>query len=497
MIDQNGESVPEETPGPQPATVPDATPAPQPATVPEETPAPQPATVPEDTAPATSTPPAPTPPAPRPGPPTPMSAPSPASIAPVAPQPAATPEAYGRVDGAGNVYVTTAAGGRLVGQWPGGDREAALAFYHARYDGLVVEVDLLERRIVAGSLPPDEATATTRKLRESVLAAQAVGDLDGLAARLDALEPLIARRREKRKAERAAKSARSKTAKETIATEAEQIAQGSDWRQGANRMRELLDQWKVLPRIDKQTDDQLWHRFSSARTTYTRRRKQHFAELHERRDIARASKEKLVVDAEELATSTDWGATTRAYRELMQKWKAAGAAHKDVDDALWKRFRAAQDTFFGARGAESSKLDEEYAANAEVKRRLLVEAEKLVPVEDSKAARETFRSLADRWDTAGKVPREAMKDLEARFKRIEQAVRGAEDDRWRRSNPEAQARAADTVSQLEGSIASLRVDLDKAEAAGDQKRADEARAGIEARQSWLEQARKSLTEFSG
>lgn len=401
------------------------------------------------------------------------------------------------MDDEGNVYVTTAAGERVVGQWPEGDHEAALAFYRTRYGGLVVEVDLLERRIVSGSLSPDEATAATGKLRESVLEAQAVGDLDGLAARLDALEPLIARRREKRKAERAAKAARSKTAKEEIAAQAEQLAEGSDWRQGANRMRELLDEWKVLPRIDKQTDDQLWHRFSSARTTYTRRRKQHFTELHERRDTARAVKEKLVVEAETLATSTDWGATARAYRELMQKWKAAGGAEKGVDDALWKRFRGAQDTFFGARDAENSKLDEEYAANAEVKRELLIEAEKLVPVQDAKLARETFRSLADRWDAAGKVPRDQMSDLEARFKRIEQAVRGADDDRWRRSNPEGQARAADTVAQLEATIASLQADLDEAEASGISKRADEARAGIAARQSWLEQARKSLTEFSG
>ncbi|MEJ7689069.1 MAG: DUF349 domain-containing protein [Nocardioidaceae bacterium] len=241
----------------------------------------------------------------------------------------------------------------------------------------------------------------------------------------------------------------------------------------------------------------MWHRFSSARTTYTRRRKQHFTELHERRDTARAVKEKLVVEAEALATSTDWGATARAYRELMQKWKAAGGAEKGVDDALWKRFRGAQDTFFGARDAENSKLDEEYAANAEVKRELLIEAEKLVPVQDAKLARDTFRSLADRWDAAGKVPRDQMSDLEARFKRIEQAVRGADDDRWRRSNPEGQARAADTVAQLEATIASLQADLDEAEASGISKRADEARAGIAARQSWLEQARKSLTEFSG
>jgi len=178
------------------------------------------------------------------------------------------------------------------------------------------------------------------------------------------------------------------------------------------------------------------------------------------------------------------------------KPKAAGPAQKDVDDALWKRFRAAQDTFFGARDAENNKLDEEYAANAEVKRTLLVEAEKLLPITDPKGSREQFRELAEKWDAAGKVPRSEMKDLEARFKRVEQAVRGAEDDQWRRSNPEAQARAADTVAQLESSIESLHADLAKAEAAGNEKRVIQARADIEARQSWLDEAKKALSEFT-
>ncbi len=285
----------------------------------------------------------------------------------------------------------------------------------------------------------------------------------------------------------------SKTA---IAQEAEQIAQGSNWRQGANRLRQLLDSWKGLPRIDKASDDALWHRFSSARTTYTRRRKQHFAEVNERRDTAKAAKEKLVVEAESLATSTDWGETARAYRDLMSRWKAAGGAKKEVDDALWKRFRTAQDSFFGARDSVNAKLDEEYAANAEQKLALLAEAEKLVPVTDPKAARAAFRGLAARWDEAGKVPRDRMKDLEGRFKQVEQSVRGAEDDRWQQSNPAAAARAADTVSQLEATIAALRSDLDKAEDAGDSKQAADARAAIEARQSWLDQARKSRTEFA-
>ena len=83
--------------------------------------------------------------------------------------------------------------------------------------------------------------------------------------------------------------------------EAEAIASGRDWKNGANRLRELLEQWKQLPRIEKAADDALWKRFSSARSAYTKARKVHFAEQDEKRDAARVVKERLVKEAEALA----------------------------------------------------------------------------------------------------------------------------------------------------------------------------------------------------
>lgn len=404
---------------------------------------------------------------------------------------------FGRVDEQGNVYVVTEAGERVVGQWPQGDPAAALAFYRKRYDGLAIEVDLLEQRIKGGALLPEDASSSAAVVRQHVREAQAVGDLAALLTRLDALQPLIDKARAERKAERAAKAVESKQAKEKIVAAAEQLALGSDWRNGANRLRELLATWKALPRIDRPSDDALWHRFSSARTTYTRRRKQHFAELTEQREIAHQAKEKLVKDAEALSDSKEWGDTARAYRDLMSRWKAAGPAPKEIDDALWKRFRAAQDTFFSARDAANASIDQEYAANAEVKKALLVEAEALLPVTDAKTARPAFRKIAERWDEAGKVPRADMVELENRFKKVEQSVRGAEDERWRNTNPEAKARADETVSKLEASIASLEAGLAKAEAEGDTLAVAQARADIESRQLWLEQAKRTQQEFTG
>ena len=412
-----------------------------------------------------------------------------------------TSHEWGRVDDDGTVYVRTAEGERSVGQYPEGTPEEALHFFTERYDALAFEVELLEKRVKSGVLSPDEATGSIKKVREQVTDAHAVGDLASLGARLDALEPVLAEQREVRRAERAKRSAEARAGKEKVVTEAEALAAGSDWRNGANRMRELLDEWKKLPRIDRSSDDALWRRFSTARTTYTRRRKAHFSEQHEKRDLARATKEQLVVEAESLAGSTDWGVTAGRYRDLMRQWKAAGPAPREVDDALWKRFRGAQDTFFGARDAAAAEQDQEFAANAEVKERLLAEAEALLPGlregGDLDATKRAFRDLAERWDAAGKVPRDRIKELEGRMRRVEQEIRGVEDEQWRRSDPEKSARADDLVGKLEAAITKVRADLDRARAAGDENRAAQLEADLTARQTFLDTARRASADFSG
>jgi hypothetical protein len=407
-----------------------------------------------------------------------------------------TSHQWGRVGDDGTVYVRTADGERSVGQYPEGTPEEALKFFTERYDALAFEVDLLEKRIRSGVMSPDEAAASVRTVRAQVHEANAVGDLAALTARLDALGPVLEVQREARKAERAQRSAESRASKERIVAEAEKLAEGSDWRNGANRMRELLDEWKALPRIDRSSDDALWRRFSTARTAYTRRRKAHFAEQHEKRDAARAVKERLAAEAEELATSTEWGPTAGRYRDLMRQWKAAGPAPRDIDDALWKRFRGAQDTFFGARDAATAEQDQEFAANAQVKEQLLAEAEALVPVTDLEAAKRAFRDIAERWDAAGKVPRERMKELEGRIRKVEQEIRGVEEDQWRRSDPEKSARADDMVSKLEAAIAQVEADLAAARAAGNERKVKELEENLASRQMFLETAKRASADFS-
>jgi hypothetical protein len=408
-----------------------------------------------------------------------------------------TTSEWGRVADDGTVYVRTPDGERPVGQYPEGSPEEALAFYAKRYDELAGSVHLLEQRVTAGVVSPDEATELMRSLRAQVVEAHAVGDLTGLVGRLDSLLPVISQQRQARRAERAEKAAEAKSQKESLVAQAEKLAESNDWRNGANRLRQLLDEWKALPRIDRAADDQLWRRFSTARTSYTRRRKAHFAEQNEKREGARVVKQRLAKEAESLAGSREWGPTAGAYRELMRQWKAAGPAPREVEDDLWTRFRAAQDTFFGARDEAMAAQDSEFAANAEAKEKLLVEAEALVPVTDVEAAKRAIRDISERWDVIGKVPRDQIRPLEDRMRAVEQAVRGLEEEKWRRTDPEKSARADDMVAKLHEAIGKVEVDLEKARSSGDQKRVSELEDNLASRRAFLEMAQRASADFSG
>ena len=408
-----------------------------------------------------------------------------------------TTDPWGRVDDEGMVYVKTADGERVIGSWAAGSPEEALAFFRRKYEGLVLEVDLLERRIKETDLSPKDAVASIDRVRSAVSDAHAVGDLDGLLARLETLTATVEVRRAELRAARAQAVDEAKAAKERIVTEAEAIAAGTDWRVGAERLRVLVEEWKAAARIDRKSDDELWHRLSRARSTFSKRRKAHFAELEVRREESRTRKEKIVAEAETLAASKDWAPTAAKFRELMREWKAAGRAARDVEDSLWQRFRTAQDTFFTARSAVFAERDAGQRENLQRKEALVVEAEALLPVTDLRAARAALRSIHERWDAIGHVPRDARVRIEARLAAVDQTVREAGEAEWRRTNPEALARAEGTVAQLRASIDALNAQVDQARRSGDEAAAAEAEAALAARRAWLAEAERTLSDLGG
>ncbi len=487
-----------------------------------------PSATPSAPAPSAPAPSAPAPSAPAPGPR--PGKPSPAALAgkrpaapliPVAPPQQEYDEAdiaaaleFGSVAEDGTVNVQDGTQVRAIGSVPpaeGGDAAANTAKDHAAvlrpfaeaYLDLVAFLDLTEKKLAAPEHTQNDLNRLLENLRKRMKEPQVIGDIPALRTRASALreaakEKIHAMEADREKAREEATARRTEfveSIEKLVATDPAQIS----WKQAGQTMRDMVPTWKSMQAegvsLDRAVEDALWKRLSAARATFDRMRKKFFSELDDKHAEAARIKEDLIAQAEAMKDSTDWGPTVRAYKDLMAQWRSAPRGSRKKDDAQWARFKAAQDTFFEARNADLKASEDEQRENLKVKESLLREAEQINPDEDLEAAKEKLRSIQDRWEDAGKVPRSDMRRIEERLRGVERAVKKAEADEWRRTDPRTRARVEGASSQLHAAIAGYEEALEKARATGDPRKIAEAEAALEARKEWLAVIERSAREL--
>ncbi|MCK2200383.1 DUF349 domain-containing protein [Corynebacterium callunae] len=436
-------------------------------------------------------------PGPRPGPRPGAQAAAKKAAATITPAPLAKtpndPAKFGRVEADGSAYVTTSQGERLIGSWQAGTPEEGLAHFGSRFDDLATEVALMEQRLV--SHPDDAPTirAKAEEIKATLATVAAIGDLDGLEKRLSKIIDNSEVANERAKEEKAKRREEAVARKEALATEAEGLAENStDWKVAGDRIRAILDEWKSIHGIDRKTDDELWKRYSRARDAFNRRRGAHFADLDRGRATARKVKEALVERANALKESTEWNETARAFRDLMSEWKAAGRAPREIDDKLWAAFKDAQDFFFDKRNSVAKERDQEFESNAAAKQQLLEEYDAQIdPAKNLEGARTKLRELQEKWEEIGYVPRGQVREFEDKIGALEKRVAQAEESQWRRTDPEAQARA----DQFSAKVAEFNAQAEAAEAKGNTKKAEKLRAQAAQWEEWARAAHEAVEQL--
>ena len=414
------------------------------------------------------------------------------------------PAKFGRVGEDGTVYVITPTGDRAVGSYPGKTADEALAYFVKKFEMAASEVALLAARIRSGAMVPSDAHEAVNKLRTQISELNGVGDLVNLAQSLEKIPALITEhegayqaRKAAQNAEREVRKVEAAAIKEKIVVEAESLIDSVAWKVTTARLKELLDDWKKAPRLDKKVDAALWKRFSSSRNKFDKRRRTHFSNLDSEQKIVASTKESIVKEAESLANSREWLNTAKKYKELMNKWKAAGRGKKSTDTALWNRFKTAQDTFFKAKNADMDKRKGSMVENLAKREAMIVEFEALLPITDFKSAKKKFYDLMGKWQKIGMTDRKKRASFDSRIKKVEDEINELERNFARKSDPSAKAQANKVVQGLAEAIENYEKQAAKAEAAGQTAKAMVAREAAAARRGWLEEAQKGLTEFTG
>ncbi len=396
---------------------------------------------------------------------------------------------WGRVDEDRTVFVREGDSEREVGQFPDGTPEEAIAYYERKFADLEGVVTLLEARIARGTAGLDVADIVS-KLQQQLVEPAAVGDLASLRARVEKLGGKASELTEKQQAEREAAKQQAIEQREAIVAEAERLSAQPEtsirWKETGQAFEQLFTDWQAAqrsgPQLPKSVADGLWKRFRSARQSFDTARRAHFAQLDSTNKDVKQRKERLIEQAEALAPKGIEGIT--AYRRLLDDWKLAGRASRKLDDQLWARFKAAGDVLYEAKAAEVAQTNEEYTANLAAKQALLDEhADSLLAESDRVVARKRLTELQLKWDEIGRVPREAVREVEHRLRAVEDHVKSLEDDHWRKTNPETKARSEGLRGQLEASIADLKAEIEQAK---DAKAKAEAEQKLVTQQSWLD-----------
>ena len=401
-----------------------------------------------------------------------------------------TVSANGRVDEDNNVYVLDNGSERKVGQYPGVSMAEALAYFERKFSELEANVRILEQR-VKSKADAASISKAAQKLTQDLTEPAAVGNIQELRDRVAKVTPSI----EKLKLEKSEASekavADTLNLRREIAAKAQALAdkdpQKTQWKAASAQMAELFDKWqqsqKDAPRISRKDSEPIWKTFSQARTKFESNKRAFFSALSAESKNVRAKKTALVTQAEALVAKGADSATE--YRKLLDQWKLAGRSQGSQDDQLWDRFKAAGDSIYAVRKEVLAKESVEFKANYEAKLLIIAEAEKINPVANLTEAKKQLLLIQSRYEKAGKVPKDKIRETDDRMRAVEKKVKDAEAENWRKSDPAAIERTNGVLSQLEQSIVKLEQELKVAEAANDSSKINAAKEALEARKSWL------------
>jgi hypothetical protein len=402
---------------------------------------------------------------------------------------------YGHVDEDGNVFLNSAEGPVKIAQYTVGDSAAGLAFFTKRFEDLVAEIELTVARLADGKASVESVKALMDRIAKTVESPNLLGSVSALTEHSAKLTVLLEEQKVKASEAKAAAKAAAIAKREELVTAAEALANSTAWKVTGEKYKELLDQWRTVPNVDRGIEQELWKRFSSARSVFDKARRTHFATLDAARTEASAAKKAIIEKAAELAQSTEWAATTTAFKKLMDDWKGLARAGKADEEKLWNEFKAAQDKFFTSRNSANDARDEELTKNLVAKQELAVQAEALLPITDLEAAKSALREIASKWESIGHVPRNDKERIERRLKKVEDEVRKMQEEIWRRSKPEVIDRANTLVTSFEASIAKLESSLAAAEKSGDKNSVTKLKEQLVQAKALLDAARSGASQL--
>jgi hypothetical protein len=178
-----------------------------------------------------------------------------------------------------------------------------------------------------------------------------------------------------------------------------------DWMEQSLAANELMEAWRKIGHVPMSVRDQVWNEFREARNSFFNNKNVFFKSMHAERNANLKAKEELCVRAETIAANPiDWAKLTEEIKKLQEDWKKIGMAPEKVNDAVWKRFRSACDSFFEKKSERYASQQQEQIQNLEAKSALIEKLEALSNSEQENNLFNELRQIQSEWNGIGYVP---------------------------------------------------------------------------------------------
>lgn len=239
-------------------------------------------------------------------------------------------------------------------------------------------------------------------------------------------------------------------AKKALIAKAETFKHSKEWNKTAVVLQNLQKEWKEAGYAGQDLDQELWEKFRAINDYFFEERGKYYDTLTLQREKAIALKEALIAEVEALKDSTDWKETSVAIRDLMTRWKEAGFAGRDHEDALWDRFNASRQHFYTNQRQHFDDLRLVHDAARDAKKKIVEDAERIMQSFNESTQRESMEALFNEWKTIGHSGRENEEKLWNQFRAVQDEFYAA------LKNREANRRA-DVVNNAENELETLTV----------------------------------------
>ena len=203
-----------------------------------------------------------------------------------------------------------------------------------------------------------------------------------------------------------------------------------EWNKASERLIELQKMWRTIGFAPKKDNTRIYERFRTACDRFFEAKREFYAGVKSEMEHNLALKQELCEAAEALQSSEDWKHATEELLALQTKWKHVGAVSRRHSDVVWKRFRAACDTFFERKSQHFAGIEGEHEANLQKKLALI---EEMQAADVKEGGYDLIKEFQRRWSEIGYVPIKQKDAIQKKYKAaVDQlfgTLRGSERDR--------------------------------------------------------------------